>query len=73
MTPLSDDQSYSSSEAFLADVGELDMLPYRRRDNLPAKCVGDQLETKGALKALLDDLRCNIAAAINSSKEEIMR
>ncbi|CAH2225682.1 Hypothetical predicted protein [Pelobates cultripes] len=50
---------------------ELDMIVRRPRADIPAKWTEGSPVMEGALKVLLDDLRCNVAADINSFKEEI--
>ncbi|CAH2284589.1 Hypothetical predicted protein [Pelobates cultripes] len=71
MAPLSDRLSYSSSETSLPDMEELDSMARRLRAEIPAKKSESSPVTEGALMALLDNVRHNIGADINSFKEEI--
>ncbi|CAH2325641.1 Hypothetical predicted protein [Pelobates cultripes] len=71
MAPLSDGLSYSSSETSLPDMEELTTIARRPRADLSAKWSEGSRVMEGTLKALLDDLRRNLAADLNSFKEEI--
>ncbi|CAH2306761.1 Hypothetical predicted protein [Pelobates cultripes] len=71
MAPLSDGLSYSSSETSLPDLEELATIAGKQKADIPTKRSEGSLVMEGTLKALLDNLRRNLAADINSFKEEI--
>ncbi|CAH2315099.1 Hypothetical predicted protein [Pelobates cultripes] len=73
MVPLSDGPSCSSSETSLTDLRELETLTRSKQAYKPSDQKTGVPVTESTLKALLDELRHNIATDISAFREEISR
>ncbi|CAH2219825.1 Hypothetical predicted protein [Pelobates cultripes] len=71
MAPASDGPSYSSSEASLTDLRELETLARGKQTGRPTNSGSETPVTETTLKALLDELRRNIATDISAFRDEI--